>query len=281
MYEAYWELTRRPFHRGWDPDYYYPARGHEAVLARLNYVVQSREGMAVLLGVTGVGKSTVARMLCSRLPKHNSPRIHFPIGGLSAQEIFVLLARQVDDEEPPYACSPVEAMELLREILQRRAGQGLHAVVVLDDAHLASDPRLWDYLHSLSDLRDRAGALATLILVGQPELGRRLLQEPGWEERLATVGVLRPLGRRETHQYVETRLTAAGAKRTIFASHALDRVYELSGGVPSRINRLCDLALLIGAAEEAEVILPEHVEAVAGEINFSNIERQDPPALAA
>ncbi|MCS7238182.1 MAG: AAA family ATPase [Thermoguttaceae bacterium] len=281
MYEAYWELTTRPFHRGWDPDYYFPARGHEACLARLAYLIQSREGVAVLLGTSGVGKSTVVRILWNRLSKNISPRVHLCVGGLSAQDILVLLARHADEEEVPWTSSPLEAAEFLRETLSRNAAAGRHAVIVLDDAHLATDSRLWEFLHSLSDLRDRNGAIVTTILVGQMELGRRLLQDSAWEERLSTVSILRALSRRETHQYVEKRLTAAGATRTIFVSHAIDRVYELSGGIPSKINRLCDLALLVGAAEEAEVILPEHVEVVAGEITPGELDRGEPPALAA
>jgi general secretion pathway protein A len=61
-------------------------------------------------------------------------------------------------------------------------------------------------------------------------------------------------------------LQAAGAAREIFDEGALEAVHQLTLGVPRRINRLCDLALLIGFAEERSVLGREQVEAVAEEL---------------
>ena len=52
----------------------------------------------------------------------------------------------------------------------------------------------------------------------------------------------------------------------VFDTDALDSIHSMSGGVPRRINRICDLALLIGFAEEQDRITAEHVEAVAEEL---------------
>lgn len=281
MYEAYWELTTRPFHSGWDPRVYFPARSHEAVLARLAFAAHSRSALALVVGPAGVGKSTTIRALFTRLEKHIAPRIHVSLGGLSWQEALILLARRVDEEEPLWPSHVLEAVERLQEVLLSNAAQQRHALVVLDDAQLVTEARWWEWLHSLCDLRDRGGAVATYVLVGQPELARRIVGDPAWEARLGSVSILRGLSRRETHQYVEWRLAAAGACRPIFSSTALDRVYELSGGIPARINRLCDYALLVAAADEAEVILPEHLDTVAGDLRWTEIDRQEPPALAA
>ena len=62
------------------------------------------------------------------------------------------------------------------------------------------------------------------------------------------------------------RLEAAGATRPIFSPLAMRPLYELSGGIPRRINRLCDLALLVGFADESTEISAEQVEAVAEEL---------------
>jgi general secretion pathway protein A len=86
------------------------------------------------------------------------------------------------------------------------------------------------------------------------------------EERLSVKCLLRPLSFEETADYVSCRLKAAGASRDIFDDRALQPLYELSAGVPRRINRLCDLALLVGFADESHTISADQVEAVAEEL---------------
>jgi type II secretory pathway predicted ATPase ExeA len=89
---------------------------------------------------------------------------------------------------------------------------------------------------------------------------------PALEARLGVKCLLRPLNVEETISYVNHRMTAAGAPREIFSGEALSTVHELTGGNPRRINRLCDLALLIGYAEEQVRINAPQIEAVCNEL---------------
>ena len=77
---------------------------------------------------------------------------------------------------------------------------------------------------------------------------------------------LKPLVIEETMAYVQHRLAVAGAERTIFEPAATERLHELSQGIPRQINRLCDLALLLGFAEEHTSIGPEQIEAVGQDL---------------
>jgi len=86
------------------------------------------------------------------------------------------------------------------------------------------------------------------------------------EERLAVKCLLRPLTRQETADYVTHRLKVAGAVRPIFAPEAMPTLHTLTHGIARRINRLCDLALLIGFAEEQKTISAVHLEAVSQEL---------------
>jgi type II secretory pathway predicted ATPase ExeA len=89
---------------------------------------------------------------------------------------------------------------------------------------------------------------------------------PQWEERLGVKCLLRPLSEAETAGYVEHRLRVAGATRSIVDPDALGTVHALTHGIARRINRLCDLALLIGFAEEQTTLNAEHFEAVCREL---------------
>jgi type II secretory pathway predicted ATPase ExeA len=85
-------------------------------------------------------------------------------------------------------------------------------------------------------------------------------------DRLELTAVLQPFTASETAAYVRHRLQAAGTTAAVFDEAALALVHELSGGLPRRINRLCDFALLVGYAEELHDITPTQIDAVAEEL---------------
>jgi general secretion pathway protein A len=95
---------------------------------------------------------------------------------------------------------------------------------------------------------------------------------PHLDERLGAKCLIRPLNIEETMSYVSHRMTVAGASGMVFESSALEALFLLTRGVPRRINRLCDLALLVGFAEEQPTICAEHIEAVAKELAVAAVE---------
>ncbi len=106
----------------------------------------------------------------------------------------------------------------------------------------------------------------TLLLVGQPGILPLLDRTPQLEERLGVKCLLRPFTASETGQYVSHRLQLAGAGRAIVDEEAVPTLYELTRGVPRQINRLGDLALLVGYAEEQATLSAAHFEAVCREL---------------
>src|SRR5437763_13682581 len=67
MYETRFGLKRRPFPATPDDALYYPATGHEAALASLARAVEDEEGLALLSGAPGTGKTLVGYCLSERL----------------------------------------------------------------------------------------------------------------------------------------------------------------------------------------------------------------------
>jgi general secretion pathway protein A len=97
----------------------------------------------------------------------------------------------------------------------------------------------------------------------------RLERTPQLNDRVAVFSVLEPLSRTETIRYITHRMAVAGAKREIFHRSALDALCERSGGIPRRINRLADLALVVGYADELTEVTGHEIDAVAEELPFS------------
>ncbi len=112
----------------------------------------------------------------------------------------------------------------------------------------------------------RAQRKFSLLLVGERGLLAPVQRLSQLDERISIRCVLGSLTKEETAQYVRQRLTVAGAQKEIFTPDALTAIFELSGGIPRRINRLCDLSLLVGYAENMSRISSVEVEAVSDEL---------------
>ncbi|MEQ8835965.1 MAG: AAA family ATPase, partial [Lacipirellulaceae bacterium] len=166
--------------------------------------------------------------------------------------------------EPRYTVE--ESLRRLQFVLKNNAQQERHAVVVVDEAHLLEDTGLLEPLRLLLNLNDAGQPLFTLLLVGQPSLLPAIARFGALEERLDSKATLQPLDAEDTCQYIEHRLKTAGATREIFDVDALLAAHQLTGGLPRRINRLCDLALLVGFANEQPTIDAETLQSVRDEL---------------
>jgi general secretion pathway protein A len=89
---------------------------------------------------------------------------------------------------------------------------------------------------------------------------------PSLEERVAVKALLRAFNEEETARYVNHRLDAAGAVRDIFTPDALEAIHYLSHGVARQINRLGDLALLVGYADRLPQLAAHQIESVSEEL---------------
>jgi general secretion pathway protein A len=267
MYKAYWQLHSRPFDNSIDSRFYYPSEVHQGALLKLRYVVENERGAALLAGASGLGKTLVVGALKRQLGDSFSPFVHLVFPQMSVRELLAYLAAEMGALPNPSAPVPIdESIRRLQHFLVENTRRGHQAVVAIDEAHLLVDGEALDSLRLLMNLEAGPKPAMTLILVGQPQLLPALERLPALEARLGVKCLLRPFNLEETVSYVSHRLTAAGATHEIFTAEALSALYQLTGGNPRRINRLCDLALLIGYAEEQVRINAHQIEAVSQEL---------------
>lgn len=266
MYTSYWRLKKRPFDGGCDPAFYYPGEPHQAALLKLRYVVENRQGGAVLAGPAGCGKTLLLAMLRAMLPEPLSPWIHLVFPQMPGEELLAWLAGQLGGACPAGPVSLARSLRQIEEALKDNARQGRHAVLVIDEAHLADDPSTQETLRLLMNFQYEGQGCLTLLLAGQVRLLPLVDRAQPLEERLAVRCLLRPFNEAETAAYVMHRLRVAGCDSPLFDTEALGTLHRLSGGIARRINRLCDLALLIGFAEEQERISSAHLEAISQEL---------------
>ncbi len=273
MYQEYWQLESKPFEPIGDSRYFFPCESHRGALHKLRYAVESRRGAALLAGPSGIGKTLLVRVLREQLGGAGGAgdtvgkfvQVAFPL--MSSRDFLAYLAEQIGAPPvyPPER-SVEESLRRLEFTLGEEALRGRHAVLVVEEAHLLEDSGLLETLRLLLNLQAVGEPMFTLLLVGQPPLLTAMQRNAPLDERLDMKTLLKPFSAEETSDYIVHRLNAAGATREIFSPDAMDVVHQLTHGIPRRINRLCDLALMVGFAGRQHTIDAAQLEAVNDEL---------------
>ena len=282
MYEAYWQLKRKPFEPTSEQQDYYPSETHQGAMLKLRYAVENRRGAALLVGPGGTGKTMLVQTLGRSLPPSFSPLVHLVFPQLSPAELVRYLADELAASRGDAAQQAANAngwssawrgdegldftIRRIQHFLAENTRLGRHAVIAIDEAQLLVGGDTLETIRLLLNFESAGQPGLTLLLVGQGSLLPTLARMPGLDERFGVKTLLRPLTQDETASYVQHRLRAAGATRNIFDASALETIHALTHGIPRQINRLCDLALLIGFAEEVQTITGPHVEGVCEEL---------------
>lgn len=270
MYESHWKLSTRPFENRVDNEFYYPAETHQAALLKLHYAIENRRSAALLCGPSGMGKSLVINALQNQISSDISPlcRVVFPM--LPDDQLLRYVVNFLDKENqntPREASSDLARFE---SFLKRNVEANQHAVILVDEAHMLEKQGLLETLRLLLNVgATDAGAESawTLVLVGQPTLLSHVERYHALDERMAVKCMLNRLLPEETTAYIQHRLSAAGAvAEQIFEERALARIHVLTEGIPRRINRICDLALMVGFAEDRDRITVGVIEDVHSDL---------------
>lgn len=270
MYESYWRLKTRPFENKTSSDFYYPSETHQAAMLKLRYAIENRRAAALLCGPTGMGKSLVAELLLKQLGDTFRPIYHLVFPTLSGEQLVRYLVEQIDASGESWPREPSADLSRFELLLDKNLDQNRHAVIVVDEAHLLEQNGLLEPLRLLLNIassRSPGESAWTLVLVGQPTLLSHVERYHPLDERLAVKCMLSRLLPEETIAYIQHRIrNAGGTTESIFEESALERIHQLSQGIPRRINRLCDLALMVGFAEERKLIESPVIDSVHSDL---------------
>lgn len=257
MYAQYYGLQRNPFDNTPDPEFLYHSSQHEEALARLLYAVRERKGAAVLTGVFGCGKTVLGQALLRELSedKYRIIFINYPL--LSHIEFLLAVTKSLGSHELPTKKTDVLAnfvLDNLNSILLNNTRDGKDSVIIIDEAHIIEDAQIFESLRLLLNFQLPDRFLLTLLLFGQPELREKIELNKQLEQRIAIKCHLKNLDLEDTVAYIAHRLGVAGRNEPIFTKKAVESIYEHTGGIPRRINRLCDICLLSGFAKNLNQI---------------------------
>ena len=246
MYEAYWGLQEHPFENTPDPRFFYASSQHQEACARMLYCIRERKGAALLTGAFGCGKTMVAYAIFNELNQERYRTAYLTNPRLNDLDLLRMIAHALG--APSVPATKADVLMLLEGQIRDNANEGRDTVIVVDEAHTIQDPNVFEELRLLLNWQARDRFLITLLLLGQPELAQAINQNKAFEQRIGIKSKLEPLSLADTTAYLIHRLRLAGHPdpASIFSGDAMKLIYESSGGVPRRINRLTDICLLAG-----------------------------------
>ena len=266
MYENFYGLKSKPFQLNPDPSFYFGSKQHRRAKAYLDYGVQRNEGFIVITGEVGAGKTTVVRGLLASLDADKVIAANLVTTQLDADDTLRMVGAafgvRVKD------ISKAEVLMSLEAFFIRQSNQGKRCLLIVDEAQNLT-LRAVEELRMLSNFQLGQQALLQTFLVGQPEF-RVILQSPGMQQlrqRVTATCHIGPLDLAETRSYIEHRLKCAGASgRPTFEPTVFEPLFKASGGIPRRVNMICDRLLLLGYLGNKDVFCLEDVDEVVGEI---------------
>lgn len=259
MYLGFFELSHRPFASSPDTACYFRSQTHEIALAQLRESIHEGDGIAVVVGPPGSGKTLVCHLLLDSLDPSQSSVF---VTNTHSRSVESLLQTMLHDLSLPYEGLNEQQLRLsLTDFLMERFSQGGRTLLFLDEAqHLSA--RQLEEIRLLTNLEGKSGKAMQVILFGQHSLVEKLSrpEAEAFRSRIDVVANLEPFDADQTVDYIRALVAYAGGScESIFTADALSEICERSEGTPRRINQLARRALSIAYLEESATVDASHV----------------------
>ena len=259
-------LAEAPFSLSPDPRFFFLSAQHKTALAKITYTAEQRQGLSVVYGDVGVGKTTIARriyQIYNDNPQYEAAYLPMPI---FPSEFQFLKAICSEFSLPPKR-SKYAQIELLNTYLIDVWKQGQNGILIIDEAQ-ALVGQQFELIRQLLNFESNTQKLIQVIMIGQNELRNKLRLKKPLRSRIATRSTIEPLDIQDTRDMINFRVMVAGRTEPLFTEDAIQVIYEYSHGMPRDIcalglnvlplallqnRRIIDAALTAQASDELGV----------------------------
>ena len=248
MFLARFNMTQNPFAEQPPIEWLLKDERIAQGLARLDYFA-NHGLLALILGQTGLGKSSLLRLFIHALQKNRCRPIYLHLTQLNATGFLRLIAAALG-EEPKLGKD-----RLFRQIIERVRKADAPAMLLIDEAHLIDPAALTDLRLLLSSAIDDTPPLK-IVLCGQEPL-RALIARASHEDLQNRISVrchLHPLEKEQTHAYIDARVRQSGASDKLFEPEAKTALHEYAAGIPRQINNIATACLIHAQTKDANKI---------------------------
>lgn len=252
MYLRHFALREAPFSITPDAAFFYPHEGAQAALNTLLVAIRSGEGFLKIVGQVGCGKTVLCRQLLRAL-QGECVTAYIPNPDLGPRDLLLALAQELGLKLPASATRH-RLLDSLQGCLVAHAAQGRQVVVIIDEAQ-AIPVRTVESLRLLSNLETEKRKLLQIVLLGQPELDRKLARPEIRQllQRITFSDHLGPMASARVGPYLRHRMQIAAldarTKVDVFDASAVQALAQCSGGIPRLVNVLANKCLLLAFGE--------------------------------
>jgi len=252
LYQDFWGLKEKPFENTPAPRFFFRSPTVTETFAKLLYAIKSNQGAVLLTGEAGCGKTMLSRSLVDELDpdKTEVALLTSPSPtptDLLREILYQIGENQLDEDH-------TEIVHRLNGRLYDNFSLGKSTLVIIDEGQLLTDNSLFEEIRLLLNFQLNDAFLITLLLIGQPELGERIRNLSQLDDRLSARGILRPLERRDVGAYINHRMNVAGRSESAFSPEAVELISQYSGGIPRRLNHICDLCLVLSYSSQIDLV---------------------------
>ena len=243
-YIEYFGLKAPPFSTAPDPAFAYATREHQLAVAKIQYAVEEQQGIFLLQGEIGTGKTTVSQFMLNGWRDEKSLSVaHITNPSVRTPSQFLRLLLSHYGVEPPHLFS--DNWDALRSLLVGNYKQGKTTVAIIDEAQTISAENMETLTH-ISNEQTQKSKLIQIVLLAQPNIQRKLTYKPALRDRIAHGSTLNPLSHEDAVAMLRHRVQVAGGDYDyLFPSVEMSRrIYNNTKGIPRRLCMLCDNTLL-------------------------------------
>ena len=268
MYETYFRLKEKPFSISPDPRFIYLTAQHQEAFAKVQYAISQRMGVSAIYGDIGAGKTSLARRLWVQYadnPTYNFAMIvhpNFP----STFQFVKEIRREFGLDKPPRSLS--DALDEFQEFLLTAHSQGKTNILVIDEAQNLK-PSNYETLRQLLNFETNTQKLLQIALFGQNELATRIDRQPELKDRITLFGALTNLTYEDAVALIDFRWRVAGGDKPPFDEGALAAIFKYSKGLPRKISKIADNALIRAMSAEVHSVNAQMIEQVASEVRLT------------
>lgn len=271
MYKTHYNFEKKPFEPTPDPDFIWLSEAHIKTISRFKLAVQKNEGILVLTGDVGTGKTTFTNYLIKILEDQIFSAI-IPYPDLDADSFFNYLSDElgINREFDSKGAFLFYLDQFLREVAARNTG----VMIVIDDAQNLSN-QLIQEIQLLSSIKTSGKKLIRILFVAQSQNNEDFIEKikKNFKPAVSFNHHFKALTKSETQQYISNRLKKAGASENLIEPDAMDEIFSYSGGCPRLINIICDNALLAGYSENIYEIKKATVEKCIIDLKQSDLQK--------
>lgn len=263
MYEQFYGFTGRPFQLAPDPHFYFESGTHRKAMSYLGYGLAQGEGLIVITGEVGSGKTTLIGHFLNGLDVGRLKALNLVACSEDGADLLGLIAEQLGVSIEDGA--PGDWLRGIEIALRSEARAGRRTLLIVDEAQKLNMAAL-EQLSLLSGLRLSEQPLMQIFLLGHPDFHETLFHTPALDalrQRVIATHHLGPMEASEVEPYIFHRLAKVGwSGNPGFSADAFAQFFASSEGVPHRLNALVTRVLLFGALKDLNRISGETVRDV-------------------